>query len=233
MTYAFHWRKAITVSVCLHIFMVVTAGYLVASLPTLTAIPEEIVLEMDLVSDPGDRANIDPGPPAPVVTPPPPQPVPAEPVPAEPMPVEAEAKPVITTSELSVSKVERPAVPAAGQPQAATNTGSGSGTGSGSAGTPGAAGGIAAPGILSKVDPHYPPAARKAGQEGTVLLRIQILANGRPGEISIARSTGYEALDAAAAAAVRKWQFVPAKDRSSGRTVACTTTMPVSFRLRN
>lgn len=233
MTYAFYWRKAITISVCLHIFLIVAAGYMVASLTTLAAIPEEIVMEMDLVTDPGDRANIDPGPPAPTETPPPPQPVPPEPVPAEPVPVKAEAKPVVTTNELSVPEVERPAVPAAGQPQAAANTGSSPGTGSGSAGTQGSPGGIAAPGILSKVDPYYPPAARKAGQEGTVLLRIHILANGRPGEISIARSTGYTTLDEAAAEAVRKWRFIPAKDRSSGRTVACTTTLPVSFRLHN
>ncbi|HEY3425128.1 MAG TPA: hypothetical protein VGL27_10050 [Negativicutes bacterium] len=33
--------------------------------------------------------------------------------------------------------------------------------------------------------------------------------------------------------AVQKWRFVPAKDRTSGRTVACTTTLPVSFRLQD
>ena len=231
MTYAFYWRKAITISVCLHIFMIVAAGYLVANLTTL-AIPEEIIMEMDLVSDPGDRANIDPGPSAPVVAPSPSQPVPTETVPSEPVPVITEVKPVITTSDLSVSEVESPAVPAAtGQPPGASNTGTGSG--SAGAATGSGSGGIAGPGILTRVDPRYPPAARQAGQEGTVLLKIQILANGRPGEISIARSTGYTTLDEAAAEAVRKWQFIPAKDRSSGRTVVCTTTMPVSFRLHN
>ncbi len=230
MTYAFYWRKAITISVCLHIFMIVAAGYLVANLTTL-ALPEEIIMEMDLVNDPGDRANIDPGPSAPVIAPSPTQPVPTETVSSEPVPVETEVKPVITTSDLSISEVESPAVNAAtGQPPGSSNTG----TGSGSAGATGSgSGGIAGPGILTRVDPRYPPAARQAGQEGTVLLKIQILANGRPGEISIARSTGYTTLDEAAAEAVRKWQFIPAKDRSSGRTVVCTTTMPVSFRLHN
>ncbi|HWR08812.1 TonB family protein [Sporomusa sp.] len=225
MTFALRWRKAISVSVCLHIFLLVIAGYLVAGLLTAAAtVPEEIILNMDLVSDSGlpePAASSEISVPAPTVS-----------TPAEPVQAVTEVKPVVTTSELSMTEVESPAAIVSAQPHAAATT---EGPETKASGPPPSAGGggIAAPGILSRVDPLYPPAARQAGLEGTVLLKIQVLANGRPGEISVARSTGYPALDEAAAAAVRKWQFIPAKDRSSGRTVACTTTLPVSFRLQN
>jgi protein TonB len=44
-----------------------------------------------------------------------------------------------------------------------------------------------------------------------VLLRVHVLANGRPSEIQVQTSSGREALDKAALQAVRQWSFVPAK----------------------
>lgn len=226
MTYAYHWRKAMTVSICLHLLLLAAAGFLAAGWSAPVPV-QEVLLEMDLVTDPAERAGISPQLPAPV--PDVPQPAPPEPTLAEPVLTETQAAPVITTSELSMTEAQPAVVQTSAQPRGAGNAG---------AAAPAAAeggsrsGGIAAPGILSKVDPAYPSSARQAGQEGTVVLRIEILANGRTGEISVARSAGYPALDEAAIAAVRSWQFVPAKDLSSGRTVACTTTLPVSFRLR-
>lgn len=93
-------------------------------------------------------------------------------------------------------------------------------------------GGIAAPGILDRVEPEYPKQARRAGWEGTVVLKIQIMENGRPGNIDVASSSGYQALDEAAVSAVERWRFVPAKDRASGQAVSCYTTMPIAFKLR-
>jgi protein TonB len=61
------------------------------------------------------------------------------------------------------------------------------------------------------VDPVYP----QSGQEGVALLRIRIQADGRPGDIAVARSTGYPVLGEAAVSAVRNWRFVPAKDRAA------------------
>lgn len=105
--------------------------------------------------------------------------------------------------------------------------------GTGGAGTgKGIGGGIVQPGILSQVEPVYPAQARQAGREGTVVVRIQILTNGRPGEVSVYRSSGWASLDDAAVEAVQKWRFIPAKDRDSGQAVVCYTTMPVRFRLR-
>lgn len=123
------------------------------------------------------------------------------------------------------------AVSAAAGGAAGGGTGNGAGSG-GSGGGRGTGGqGLAPPGILSKAEPAYPNEARNAGQAGTVVLRIQILTNGRPGSISVTASSGYALLDRAAIDAVKRWRFIPAKDRSSGKSVVSYTTLPVVFEL--
>lgn len=233
MTYAYHWRKAMVISICLHIFLVITAGYLMAGLAAPLPKLEEVMLEMDLVSDPTDRMGSSAAPPEAVLPPDNPKIASTEMplvMPPQTETMARESEPVVTTSELSMTATEIPSsAPASNQSANPATTGA--------AGSPAAGNGsrssIAAPGILAKVDPVYPSAARQAGLEGTVTLRIQILANGRPGEIVVTHSAGYSVLDDAAVAAVRKWLFVPAKDLSSGKAVACTTTLPVSFRLHD
>ncbi len=231
MSYTYYWRKALSVSLLLHLFFLAAAGYLSAG---WTAPPpvQEVLLEMDLVNDPAERAGVSALPPAP--SPVPEVPWQSQPVPAEALPTEEPAEALVTTSELAMTEAQPVAAAAAapvspgGSPDSTGSSAIGGTSSDGS--TKG--GGIAAPGILSKADPVYPSAARKAGLEGTVLLRIEILTNGRTGAISIARSTGYAALDEAAIEAVANWQFIPAKDLATGRAVPCTTTLPVSFRLR-
>lgn len=234
MTYAYHWRKAMAISVCLHIFIVIAAGHLLAVLTVPLPRLEEVILKIDLVNAPADRLEN-----SIVSTESPQLPDTAKQPPAESTPVmsiqtepiDNVPDPLVTTRELVMTAAEvPPSAPASNQSasSATANTATPSampvsGRDSHSS--------IAAPGILAKVDPIYPSAARQAGLEGTVILRIQILANGRPDEITIIQSTGYPVLDDAAVTAVRKWQFIPAKDRSSGRTIACTTTLPVSFHL--
>jgi len=92
--------------------------------------------------------------------------------------------------------------------------------------------GVSRPSILRKVDPDYPESARQAAVEGTVIVKIRILKNGRPGNISISRTSGYGELDNAAIAAVQQWIFVPAKDRDSGEELISEVTIPVAFRLQ-
>lgn len=108
--------------------------------------------------------------------------------------------------------------------------GTGAGTGAGSGGNNSGSRQITPPRILSKVEPVYPEGARSAGLEGTVLVKIQILANGAPGDITVNSSSGHDSLDEAAIAAVRQWRFIPAKNQ--GTSIVCYTTMPVVFRLR-
>ncbi|HXV82022.1 MAG TPA: energy transducer TonB [Candidatus Binatia bacterium] len=62
-----------------------------------------------------------------------------------------------------------------------------------------------------QVKPRYPESARKAGAQGITLLRIRVLENGRVGQVLIEKSAGYRDLDFAAAEAVKKWLFEPAR----------------------
>ncbi|NWD90666.1 energy transducer TonB, partial [Pseudomonas sp. K5002] len=64
---------------------------------------------------------------------------------------------------------------------------------------------------LKNPAPEYPSLAQRRGWEGTVLLRVHVLATGKPGEIQIQKSSGRQQLDEAALAAVKRWSFVPAK----------------------
>ncbi|CRL97858.1 hypothetical protein [Pseudomonas sp. 8 R 14] len=64
---------------------------------------------------------------------------------------------------------------------------------------------------LKNPAPEYPSLAQRRGWEGTVLLRVHVLASGKPGEIQVQKSSGRQQLDDAALTAVKRWSFVPAK----------------------
>jgi protein TonB len=81
-----------------------------------------------------------------------------------------------------------------------------------------------------QVQPTYPPAPRRLGIQGTTLLRVRILADGRIGEVLVEKSAGHPDLDEAAADAVRHWRFDPA--RRGTEAVALWVLLPVEFRLR-
>jgi len=78
--------------------------------------------------------------------------------------------------------------------------------------------------------PEYPPAARRAGEEGTVQLQVFVLESGRAGEVKVAKSSGFPKLDEAAINEVkRNWRFVPGKE--DGKPVSMWHTFAVTFRL--
>ena len=79
--------------------------------------------------------------------------------------------------------------------------------------------------------PNYPAMARRRGEQGRVLLRVQVSMDGRPLSVAVARSSGFDILDSAAADAVRGWRFVPATE--AGRPVPAVADVPVQFRLEN
>ncbi len=81
----------------------------------------------------------------------------------------------------------------------------------------------------TRVEPTYPPAARRAGEEGTVRLRILVDERGTPRDIQIAQGSGFARLDQAAIDAVRKWRFVAAS--SGTQTIAAWTQVAITFRL--
>lgn len=83
---------------------------------------------------------------------------------------------------------------------------------------------------LNNPPPVYPPFARRLGEQGTVLLRARVRADGTPDEVSIHRSSGSAHLDQAALKAVRQWRFIPA--RRGGTAVAAPVLIPISFTLQ-
>jgi len=79
--------------------------------------------------------------------------------------------------------------------------------------------------------PAYPALSRRLGEEGRVLLRVYVHADGSAGQVEVRESSGYERLDRAAREAVARWRFVPA--RQGERPVAAWVLVPISFSLRS
>ncbi|MBB5541439.1 energy transducer TonB [Paraburkholderia fungorum] len=77
--------------------------------------------------------------------------------------------------------------------------------------------------------PDYPPIAQDQGWEGHVLLRVHVLANGKPDSVDIKTSSGRRMLDDAALAAVRHWIFVPAK--RGDEAIDGWVNVPIDFKL--
>ena len=77
--------------------------------------------------------------------------------------------------------------------------------------------------------PRYPVAARRAGEQGTVTLRVLVTRDGRPARVDIEKTSGSAHLDAAALEAVKDWQFVPA--RQGQDTIESWVLVPIVFRL--
>jgi protein TonB len=80
-------------------------------------------------------------------------------------------------------------------------------------------------------EPLYPPSAIRAEHEGTVLLSLEVLENGRVGQIRLLQSSGYAKLDESALREARKWRFVPGT--RDGRPVTLWKQVPVTFELQD
>ena len=80
---------------------------------------------------------------------------------------------------------------------------------------------------LQRVEPRYPPMAKRARAQGTVFLRVIIGTDGRPREVRVERSSGHEVLDAAARSAVEKWLFRPYSENGVAR--AASVIVPIEF----
>jgi TonB family protein len=89
-------------------------------------------------------------------------------------------------------------------------------------------GGIEPPALISKVEPDYPDAARRAGVEGTVELEISIDASGRVTRVEVLRGLPL-GLSEAAADAVRQWVYRPA--RNSQGPIASRKLVRIRFEL--
>jgi len=108
----------------------------------------------------------------------------------------------------------------------------GSGKGSGTGGGSGWSGsGAASPKYGENPKPPYPLEARNKGCEGKVKLKVEVLSDGRVGEIELKESSGYEVLDQSALATVKKWKFIPA--RNGKVSISCWVIVPITFQLKD
>jgi protein TonB len=78
--------------------------------------------------------------------------------------------------------------------------------------------------------PTYPPISRRLGEQGTVLLRITVSANGDVVAAKVEKSSGYSRLDRAALEWVRRRHYHPATQ--GGRAIAAQTLIRYTFNLR-
>ena len=74
--------------------------------------------------------------------------------------------------------------------------------------------------------PEYPEAARIAGAEGLVRLRVALDSAGKVVKVDVARSAGH-GLDEAAVAAMKAWRFAPA--RECGQPVGTSVNIVMRF----
>lgn len=78
-------------------------------------------------------------------------------------------------------------------------------------------------------EPYYPVDVIRGGGEGTVVISIYILADGRVGAVKLISSSGITKLDDSAMREAKKWRFVPGT--SDGQPMAMWKQLPVTFRL--
>lgn len=83
---------------------------------------------------------------------------------------------------------------------------------------------------VSQPAPEYPAASQRAGEEGTVIVRVDVDASGTPTSVTLGQTSRSRDLDRAALRAVRGWTFEPAM--RDGQAVASTVQVPVEFRMQ-
>lgn len=89
--------------------------------------------------------------------------------------------------------------------------------------------GMTMPRLVSKKEPVYDEASRRARIEGTVVLYVVIDANGVPSEINVYRHLT-PGLDASAIESVKQWHFTPAT--KDNQPIAIGAMIEVNFKLR-
>jgi protein TonB len=92
---------------------------------------------------------------------------------------------------------------------------------------------IIAPAIPSAglSEPIYPASEIRAGHTGTALLLLEILPNGRVGEVRLEQSSGFSKLDQSAMREARKWRFVPGT--RDGVPFKLWKQVPIKFELHD
>jgi protein TonB len=87
------------------------------------------------------------------------------------------------------------------------------------------------PELKRRIKPVYPESSLRKKEKGVVELDIEVDVRGVAVSLSVAVSSGFPALDAAALKAAAKAEFNPAT--SQGKPVASRVRLPIVFSLRN
>ncbi|MBI1886823.1 MAG: TonB family protein [Nitrosomonadales bacterium] len=181
-----------------------------------------------------------------VTLPAPPQPAPPEPKPAEPKPPEPpkpKPKPVVKPKPVKPQPAPQAAVPdvpeeTPPQEEAPPPEETSSAPPQPAGDPPAPASPVREPdrepdyraAYLKNPAPSYPMVARRMGWQGKVVLNVEVLANGLPGQIKLHQSSGHDVLDNAAIKAVSGWRFVAA--RQGGQVVTKSFLVPIPFILK-
>lgn len=80
-----------------------------------------------------------------------------------------------------------------------------------------------APELLEKVNPTYPPAAREAKVQGTVLLKLLVDEKGIPQQVEVLK--GHPLLKDEAETAVREWRWQPLRIKGEAQSFYATLTV--------
>ena len=83
----------------------------------------------------------------------------------------------------------------------------------------------------SNQKPTYPAMSKRLGEQGTVVLRVLVKADGSAGEVEVKSSSSYPRLDQAAVEAVKTWRFNSAK--IDGKAIDEWYQVPIPFKLQS
>ncbi len=83
----------------------------------------------------------------------------------------------------------------------------------------------------SNLKPTYPNMSKRLGEQGTVVLRVLVKADGTAGEVEVKSSSSYPRLDQAAVEAVKTWRFNSAK--IDGKAIDEWYQVPIPFKLQS
>ncbi len=84
---------------------------------------------------------------------------------------------------------------------------------------------------LNNPAPEYPSLSRRKGEEGRVLMKVLVSADGASEDVQIEKSSGSDRLDNAAVSAVKRWRFIPAK--KNNQPLSAYVLVPMKFSLDN
>ncbi|MFN3595369.1 MAG: TonB family protein [Thiobacillaceae bacterium] len=151
---------------------------------------------------------------APVVAPadhvaPAPQPAPTQPLPMQPTSPQP-------ASPLPAPVNEAPTAPVAPPPAMPVG--------------PVALGGELSVACPERTPPRYPSLSRRLGEEGTVVVHVELDEHGRVASARVVSSSGFVRLDEAALSAVKTWQCRPAE--RNGQPVRAVALQPFKFILQ-